>query len=355
MKKALIAMSGGVDSSVAAYLTKEKGYECIGCMMKLYSNEDAGLIREKTCCTSEDAEDARSVAARLGIPFYVFNFSDLFREKVIDKFISCYEKGITPNPCIDCNRYMKFDKLYERAQVLGCDKIVTGHYARIEETEGRYVLMKAVDPDKDQSYVLYSLSQDQLAHTMFPLGVMHKEATRGLAEKLGFINARKRDSQDICFVPDGDYAGAIRRFSNKEYAHGRFVDLEGNELGEHKGIVNYTIGQRKGLGISSTAPLYVCKIDTDTNEVVLGRNDDLFRREVEVCDVNRIVPYKDGDTIRAKAKIRYRQKEQEAEVTFLEGDRARIVFDEPQRAVTKGQAAVFYDKDVVIGGGTICG
>ncbi|MBR6159609.1 MAG: tRNA 2-thiouridine(34) synthase MnmA [Lachnospiraceae bacterium] len=354
MDKALIAMSGGVDSSVAAYLTKENGYECIGCMMKLYSNEDTGEVRERTCCTSEDAEDARSVAFRLGIPFYVFNLSDLFREKVIDKFIGCYEKGITPNPCIDCNRYMKFEKLYERAVILGCEKIVTGHYARIEKTKDGYVLKKSVDPDKDQSYVLYSLTQDQLAHTMFPLGEQTKEKTRSIAEKMGFVNAAKPDSQDICFVPDGDYAAAIKRFSGKEYAHGKFVDREGNILGEHRGIVCYTIGQRKGLGISSTEPYYVCDIRTDTNEVVLGRNDDLFGTQVNVCDVNRIVPYADNDTVRVKAKIRYRQKEQDAVVTFLPEKRAKLVFDEPQRAVTKGQAAVFYDGDVVIGGGTIC-
>lgn len=353
MSKALIAMSGGVDSSVAAYLTKQRGYECIGCMMKLYSNEEIAA-GSRTCCTSEDAEDARSVAFRLGIPFYVFNMSDMFREKVIDKFIDCYENGITPNPCIDCNRYMKFEKLYERATVLGCDAIVTGHYARIEKADTGYVLKKAADPDKDQSYVLYALTQDQLSHTMFLLGDQTKEETRKIAEEMGFINAAKPDSQDICFVPDGDYAAAIKRFSGREYECGKFVDRNGNVLGDHKGIVHYTIGQRKGLGISSTEPYYVCDIKLETNEVVLGRNEDLFTAQVNVCDVNRIVPYKDGDTVRAKAKIRYRQKEQDATVTFLPEGRAKIVFDEPQRAVTKGQAAVFYDKDVVIGGGTIC-
>lgn len=354
MNKALIAMSGGVDSSVAAYLTKEKGYECIGCMMKLYSNEDAGLQRMRTCCTSEDAGDARSVAYKLGIPFYVFNMSEDFREKVIDRFISCYEKGITPNPCIDCNRYMKFELLYEKARTIDCDVIVTGHYARIEKDGERYVLLKAADPGKDQSYVLYSLTQEQLSHTMFPLGEQTKEVTRAVAESLGFINADKPDSQDICFVPDGDYVSAIKRFSGREYEHGSFVDSSGNRLGEHKGIVCYTIGQRKGLGISADAPLYVCDIRPDTNEVVLGSNEDLFSRDVNVCDVNRIIPYADFDIVRGYAKIRYRQKEQAATVTFLPGERARIEFDEPQRAVTKGQAAVFYDGDVVIGGGTIC-
>jgi len=354
MDKALIAMSGGVDSSVAAYLTKQNGYDCVGCMMKLYSNEDAGLKSSRTCCSLDDAEDARSVAIKLGIPFYVFNFSDTFRDKIIDRFIDCYEKGMTPNPCIDCNRYMKFDRLYERAVVLGCEYIVTGHYARIARDGEKYTLMKAEDPDKDQSYVLYCLTQEQLKHTMFPLGALCKDETRKIADANGFINADKPDSQDICFVPDGDYANAICRFTGKKYTPGKFVDMKGNVLGEHKGIICYTIGQRKGLGISADAPLYVVDIRPGTNEVVLGSNDDLFSREVDVCDVNRIVPYKDGDTVKCRAKIRYRQKEQDAVVTFLSDGRAKLVFDEPQRAVTKGQAAVFYDGEIVMGGGTIC-
>ncbi len=354
MSKALIAMSGGVDSSVAAYLTKSSGYDCIGCMMKLYSNEDAGIESGRTCCSADDADDARSVAGRLSIPFYVFNLTELFGEKVIGKFISTYERGFTPNPCIDCNRYMKFDRLYERALELECEYIVTGHYARIEDTSDGFILKKAVDPDKDQSYVLYTLTQDQLSHTLFPLGSLSKEETRKIAAQNGFINAAKPDSQDICFVPDGDYAAAIRRLSGREYAPGKFVDKNGAVLGDHKGIICYTIGQRKGLGISAASPLYVCDIRPETNEVVLGSNDDLFSTEVNVCDVNRIVPYKDKDTVRCRAKIRYRQKEQDASVTFMEGNRAKLVFDEPQRAVTKGQAAVFYDNDTVIGGGTIC-
>ena len=346
-------MSGGVDSSVAAYLTQKQGYECVGCMMKLYTNDDIGVQKGRTCCSLDDAEDARSVANRLGIPFYVFNFSDQFREKIIDKFVSCYENGITPNPCVDCNRYMKFDRLYERAQAIGCDRIVTGHYARSEKTEDGYVLMKARDNEKDQSYVLYMLTQNQLSHILFPLGERSKSEIRAIAKDNGFLNANKPDSQDICFVPDGDYAATIRRFSDKEYTPGRFVDKSGKELGIHKGIVCYTKGQRKGLGISADAPLYVCEIRPKENEVVLGSNEDLFGTHVNVGDVNRIVPYKDGDKVRCRAKIRYRQKEQEALVTFLEGDRAKLVFDEPQRAITKGQAAVFYDGDVVIGGGTI--
>lgn len=355
MKKALIAMSGGVDSSVAALLMKQEGYECVGCTMKLYSNEDVGISKGHTCCSLDDVEDARSVARNLDMPHYVFNFSDLFREKIIDKFIDCYENGKTPNPCIDCNRYMKFEKMFERARVLECDYVVTGHYARIRKTDTGYVLMKALDPNKDQSYVLYSMNQEQLAHTLFPLGELNKDQTREIAEKNGFINANKPDSQDICFVPDGDYVSAIKRFTGKEYSEGPFKNKDGEILGTHKGIPAYTIGQRKGLGISSTEPYYVCDICPSSNEVILGRNEDLFSNEALVEDINWIVQPKPGDEIKCKAKVRYRHREQPATVYVLEDNRCRLVFDEPQRAITKGQAAVFYDGDVVLGGGTIYG
>lgn len=351
--KALISMSGGVDSSLAAKLMKDKGLDCIGCTMKLYHNEDAGIESSRTCCSLDDVEDARSVAYKLGMPFYVFNFTDAFRYTVIRKFIESYENGITPNPCIDCNRYMKFDKLYERAKTLGCDYIVTGHYARIEEQAGKFVLKKALDETKDQSYVLYFMTQDQLVHTMFPLGSMQKTEVRAIAEESGFVNADKPDSQDICFVPNGDYASVIELQTGKESAEGNFVDKQGNNLGRHKGVIHYTIGQRKGLGVSSTEPLYVCNICPKDGNVVLGSNDDLFSREADVSDFNWISGEVPGSEFRCKAKIRYRQPEQWVTVIPTGADTVHIVFDEPQRAITPGQAAVFYDGDTVLGGGTI--
>lgn len=356
MKKALIAMSGGVDSSLAAKLMKDNGFDCIGCTMKLYNNEDAGIERSRTCCSLDDVEDARSVAYKLGMPFYVFNFTDAFRNTVIRKFVESYENGVTPNPCIDCNRYMKFEKLYERARILGCDYIVTGHYARIEkigDKGDKFVLKKALDETKDQSYVLYSLTQEQLAHTMFPLGNMRKTEVRRIAEESGFVNADKPDSQDICFVPDGDYASVIELHTGKKAISGNFVDKQGNILGRNKGVIHYTIGQRKGLGISSAESLYVCGICPKSGDVVLGGNDDLFSREADVSDFNWISGEVPVDEFRCKAKIRYRQAEQWATVIPGGEDTVHIIFDEPQRAITPGQAAVLYDGDTVLGGGTI--
>ena len=353
MDKVLIAMSGGVDSSVAAFLMKDQGCECIGATMKLFQNEDIGVKATKTCCSLEDVEDARSVAFRLGIPYYVFNFSDDFKGQVIDRFISAYEHGATPNPCIDCNRYLKFERLYERARVLGCDAIVTGHYARIEQENGRWLLKKALDESKDQSYVLYSLTQEQLAHTRLPLGAMHKSETRRIAEEQGFYNADKPDSQDICFVPDGDYAGFIARYTGRDCPTGDFVDESGRVLGRHKGIVHYTVGQRKGLGIAADAPLYVKRIDAQENRVVLSGNDALFSRELTANDFNWIAYDVPPRELRATARVRYHQREQAATVTVLSDGHVHLVFDEPQRAITPGQAVVLYDGDTVLGGGTI--
>lgn len=350
--KALIAMSGGVDSSVAAYLAQREGYECIGCTMKLYTNEDAGLSERHTCCSLDDVEDARSVAYRLGMPYYVFNFSEGFRERVMLPFAADYCRGRTPNPCIECNRCMKFEALLRRAEELGCDKIVTGHYARVERAGERYILRKALDGTKDQSYVLYAMTQRQLSRTLFPLGGMRKSETRAVAEAQGFLNARKKDSQDICFAPDGDYAAAIERMTGEASRPGAFVSTDGRVLGEHRGIIHYTVGQRRGLGIPHPESLYVCRIDPDRNEVVLGAERELYRRETEIADVNWIAGETPAAPVRCAVKIRYRAAEKSA-VVYPEGDRARVVFDEPQRAITPGQAAVFYDGDTVLGGGTI--
>lgn len=353
MTKALIAMSGGVDSSVAAYLIKSQGYDCIGCTMKLYDNEDVGISRNRTCCTLDDVEDARSVAYKIGMPYYVFNFSDEFREKVIENFVRSYESGATPNPCIDCNRYMKFDKLYERAKILGCAYIVTGHYARIEYDGERYVLRKALDETKDQSYVLYSLTQEQLAHTLFPLGDLRKTEVREIADKNGFVNANKPDSQDICFVPNGKYAEFLEYCTNKKYPEGYFLSTDGAVLGRHKGIVRYTVGQHKGLGISSEIPLYVKEIDTENNTVTLCTEQELYKREASVRDFNWISGVVPEEEIRCKAKVRYRQIEQWATAAPIGDTTVRLTFDEPQRAITPGQAAVLYDGDIVLGGGTV--
>lgn len=351
--RALIAMSGGVDSSLAAKLMVDKGHDCIGCTMKLYHSKDVGMGNSRICCSLEDAEDARSVAFKLGIPFYVFNFTEDFRSKVIRKFTMCYENGITPNPCIDCNRYMKFAKLYDRAKILGFDYIVTGHYARIEKERDRFLLKKALDETKDQSYVLYFLTQEQLAHTVFPLGNLRKSEVRMIAKESGFINAGKPDSQDLCFVPNGDYASIIQLLTGKKPVPGNFIDKNGNVIGKHKGIMNYTIGQRKGLGISSAEPLYVCEIHSQSGDIVLGRSKDLFSRNASVFDFNWISGDVPTCEFRCKAKIRYRQPEQWVTVKPISEDAIHILFDEPQRAITPGQAAVLYDGDVVLGGGTI--
>ena len=348
--KALIAMSGGVDSSVAALLMSD--YERIGCTMRLFDNPDPDDDSPKSCCSLREVEDARSVCSRMGIPYYVFNFTEDFEEKIIRKFISCYRRGITPNPCIDCNRYMKFDKLLLRAQELGCDLVVTGHYARVEEENGKYLLKKALDPAKDQSYVLYSLTQEQLAHIRFPLGGLTKDEVRRIAAENGFVNAHKPDSQDICFVPDGDYAGFIEQKCGAMPA-GDFVTTDGKVLGQHKGISHYTIGQRKHLGISVGEPIYVVKINAEDNTVALGEESLLFSIVAQVEDFNWI----NGETplapVRCKAKTRYRQKEQPATAHPNPDGSVTVVFDEPIRAITPGQACVLYDGDVVLGGGEI--
>ncbi len=346
-------MSGGVDSSVAALIMKESGFDCTGCTMKLYENEDACIPKSRTCCSLKDVEDARSIAGRLGMPYYVFNFKDDFRGTVIKRFIESYENGITPNPCIDCNRYMKFDKLFARAQILGCRYVVTGHYARIEQENGKFFLKKSLNKEKDQSYVLYDMTQEKLAHTLFPLGNMTKEDVRKKASENGFVNADKPDSQDICFVPDGDYAKVIEAHTGRRSEPGSFVLRDGTEVGRHKGIIHYTIGQRRGLGISAPESLYVCEIDPVKNEVVLCTRDELFTGTADADNVTWISGEVPKEPFDCSVKIRYKHTEQPARV-IPEGDRGiHIEFYEVQRAVTPGQAAVMYDGDTVIGGGTI--
>ena len=355
MAKALIAMSGGVDSSVAAYLMQQRGFDCTGITLKLFDSDTDAEPGEKTCCSLDDIEDARSVCRRLGIPHFVYNFKDSFSENVIARFIRAYETGCTPNPCIDCNRYIKFDKLIRRAEELGFDCVVTGHYARVgyDETTGRWLLKKALDLSKDQSYVLYSLTQRQLSKTVFPLGEMTKDETRTLAEQTGFVNARKHDSQDICFVPDGDYARFIEEYTGKTYPCGDFVDENGNVLGEHKGIIRYTVGQRKGLGLALPHPMYVKEKNLAENKVVLCDNDALFSKELFAEDLNLISVEALTEPTRVNARVRYNQKEQPATVYPAGENTVRVVFDEPQRAVAKGQAVVLYQGDSVLGGATI--
>lgn len=352
-EKALIAMSGGVDSSVAAFLTKAQGFDCVGVTMKLLENEDIGEKPGKTCCSLADVEDARSVAFRLGIPYYVFNFRSDFKAQVIDRFVTAYENGATPNPCIDCNRYLKFDRLAQRAKELGCSYVVTGHYARIERQNGRYLLKKALDQDKDQSYFLYTMTQEQLEHTRFPLGELRKAEVRALAEEQGFTNAKKPDSQDICFVPGGDYGTFLEQYTGKHYPDGDFLDLSGQVVGRHRGFIRYTVGQRKGLGLALGRPVYVCGKCLEDNTVTVGPEETLYVRELYARDMNWIAEDRPSGPLRVNAKVRSCQTEQPATV-FPEGKAgARVLFDAPQRAIAVGQTVVLYDGDVVVGGGEI--
>ena len=351
MERAIIGMSGGVDSSVAAHLMKKAGYECIGATMRLYDSS----TEESTCCSLDDVEDARAVASRLGIRHYVFNFKDDFDRQVIQKFVTGYEQGLTPNPCIDCNRHLKFDRLLRRAQELGCNWVVSGHYAQIRQdpVSGRYLLYKAADRAKDQTYFLACLNQEQMAHIQFPLGGLTKTQVRQIAQENGFVNARKRDSQDICFVPDGDYGAFLQRYTGKTYPEGDFLDLQGQVVGHHRGAACYTLGQRKGLGLAMGAPVYVCAKDMQRNTVTVGPGEALFSPALLAGDWNWYPFPTLTAPMRVTVKTRHSQFEQPATVYPEENGFARVVFDAPQRAVTPGQAVVLYDGDMVVGGGTI--
>ncbi len=347
MKKVLIAMSGGVDSSVAADIIKSQGYETAGAIMSLFGDEGSGK--------PEDVQDARRVAESLGMPFYVLELSEDFKKCVITDFVEAYKNGLTPNPCIVCNKHIKFGSFIKKADELGFDYIATGHYAKVEFDEkiNRYVVKKADDETKDQSYMLWTLTQSQLSRVIFPLGGLSKEEARNAARKAGFENADKHDSQDICFVPDGEYAAFIERWCGTKFPKGEFVNKAGEFIAEHKGLINYTIGQRKGLGIAAPAPYYVLKKDAETNKVILGSNDDLFLDTLEATDVNFISIEKLTEPQKVKAKVRYKQKETDATIYPLENGDVRVVFDTPQRAITPGQSVVFYDEDTVLGGGFI--
>lgn len=354
-EKVLVAMSGGVDSSVAAYLLQQQGYACIGVTMRLYENETAGIPRGHTCCSLDDVEDARAVAYDLGMPYYVLNFTEEFDEKVIRKFVQVYQNGGTPNPCIDCNRYLKFDHLLNRARELGCDYIATGHYVqRWQDENGRWGLRKNDDPGKDQSYVLYSLTQDQLAHTLFPLGGMHKDAVRAIAEEQGLCNARKHDSQDICFVPDGDYAAFVERHTGCPCPPGDILDEAGRVVGRHRGYIRYTVGQRRGLGIAAPQPLYVRGVCPARNTVTVAGAGALYTDTVDARELNWIACDALGERpVRLLAKLRYRQPARRATAWQTGPDTLRVRFDEPQRAPAPGQALVLYDGGTVVGGGVL--
>jgi tRNA-specific 2-thiouridylase len=349
--RVVVAMSGGVDSSMAAAVLKQEGYEVIGATMRLWTEEDGEMpAAHRRCCSVEEVEDARRICQILDIPFYVLNFEPQFREYVVDYFCEEYLRGRTPNPCIACNKRIKFDLLLNKSLTLGADYLATGHYARIEKREGKYCLLKSTDAAKDQSYVLYSLGQKELKHLLFPMGSHNKRQMRNLAREMGLPVWDKEESQEICFITNGDYHQFLaQRGLNLP---GDIVDSEGKLLGRHSGIGFYTVGQRRGLGLASGKPLYVLAIDHVDSKVVVGTNEQLLRKELLAGEVNYISGEPPTQPVAVTAKIRYKSPEARATL-YPEGQRARVVFEEPQRAITPGQAVVFYDKDIVLGGGVI--
>ncbi len=352
----MLGMSGGVDSSVAAAVLKEQDYEVVGVTMQIWPDmKEERKQTEGGCCSLSAVDDARRVADSLGISYYVLNFKDIFQEKVIDYFTNEYLKGRTPNPCIACNRFVKFEALLMKAVSMGMDFIATGHYARIsyDDVNSRYLLKKSVTNKKDQTYALYTMTQDQLSKTLFPIGEFDKDKVRALAEELKLPVASKPDSQEICFVEDNDYCRYISENTDIDIKPGYFVDTEGKRLGMHKGIVHYTVGQRKGLGITFGKPMFVVAIRPEDNTVVLGDGDEVFSSALTASDLNFISINELKDEMRVTVKIRYSAKEALAVIRPLPGNKVEVKFDEPQRAVTPGQSVVFYDGDVVVGGGTI--
>ena len=356
-KRALVAMSGGVDSSVAALVLRDAGLDVEGVTLKLFDNEDifGEAEYESTCCSLKDAEDARQVCLELDVPHFVYNFSRTFNADVIDRFCDGYLQGETPNPCIDCNRYVKFAALQQRRRDLGYDYVATGHYAQIchNPETGRFELKRGLDANKDQSYVLFHLDQDTLAHMLFPLGTLTKQQVRELAEQHGFVNANKAESQDICFVPDGDYARFIEQRRQARFEPGPIVNREGKVLGQHNGLIRYTIGQRKGIGVAYSEPLYVFAKDAERNELVVDTASRCLCSSIEVHDVNFIARAALPRPEHFEVKTHYRQIARPALVEQVDSTCIRITFDEPQRACAPGQAAVVYEGDTVVCGGTI--
>ncbi|WP_027339717.1 tRNA 2-thiouridine(34) synthase MnmA [Halonatronum saccharophilum] len=352
--RVVVAMSGGVDSSLTAALLKEEGYEVIGITMQIWPSSEIPKDNEGGCCSLSAVEDARRVANNLDIPFYVINFQDIFEEKVIKNFKDEYAQGRTPNPCIVCNKEIKFEAFLRKAKELGAYYMATGHYAKIDENkEGRYIIRRGEDLKKDQSYTLYNMTQDQLKHTLLPLAGYHKEETRKLAQEFGLRVYNKPDSQEICFIPDDDYNRFLKENYPQILKEGPILDVEGNILGRHKGLPFYTIGQRKGLGLETHKRWYVVKLDKEKNAVIVGENEDVFAKELIARDINWVAIVDLNEPMKVTAKIRYNTSAAPATIKPMDGGRVKVLFEESQRAITPGQSVVFYNEDTVVGGGII--